>query len=84
MGEWTTSAPNFIGSGICAGFEGCIPPKVCVVRDGHPYCECESCDSRLSEVCGSDGITYANACKMRQESCITGKTIYQKYSGICG
>lgn len=73
-----------LGFGVCAGYDGCKLPKVCVERGGHPVCECEACDSQLSEVCGSDGITYANECKLRLESCITGKPIYQKYSGVCG
>uniref|UniRef100_A0A915BCP3 Agrin n=1 Tax=Parascaris univalens TaxID=6257 RepID=A0A915BCP3_PARUN len=71
------------GLGACAGFEGCQPPKVCVLRSGQPHCECGACESQLSEVCASDGITYANACKMRLESCRTGVDIYEKYAGIC-
>ncbi|VDN02225.1 unnamed protein product [Thelazia callipaeda] len=71
------------GVGVCAGYKGCPAPKVCVERNGQPVCECETCDSQLSEVCASDGITYANECKMRLESCLTGNIIYQKYNGIC-
>uniref|UniRef100_A0A1I8EK75 Agrin n=1 Tax=Wuchereria bancrofti TaxID=6293 RepID=A0A1I8EK75_WUCBA len=71
------------GFGVCAGYDGCRPFEVCIDRDGHPVCECEACDSQLNEVCASDGITYANECKMRLESCLTNKFIYQKYSGVC-
>ncbi|VDO45735.1 unnamed protein product [Onchocerca flexuosa] len=70
--------------GVCAGYDGCRPSEICIDRDGEPVCECEACDSQLNEVCASDGITYANECKMRLESCLTGKFIYQKYSGVCG
>ncbi|VBB29084.1 unnamed protein product [Acanthocheilonema viteae] len=71
------------GFGVCTGYDGCGPSEVCIDRNGHPVCECESCDLQLNEVCASDGITYANECKMRLESCLTGKFIYQKYSGVC-
>uniref|UniRef100_A0A915PPS5 Agrin n=1 Tax=Setaria digitata TaxID=48799 RepID=A0A915PPS5_9BILA len=71
------------GFGVCAGYDGCRSSEVCVERNGQPVCECETCDSQLNEVCASDGITYANECKMRLESCLSGKFIYQKYSGIC-
>uniref|UniRef100_A0A1I7VLR2 Agrin synaptic family protein n=1 Tax=Loa loa TaxID=7209 RepID=A0A1I7VLR2_LOALO len=71
------------GFGACAGYDGCRFSEICVDRDGHPVCQCEVCDSQLNEVCASDGITYANECKMRHESCLTGKFIYQKYSGVC-
>nr|CDP92328.1 Bm4004, isoform j [Brugia malayi] len=69
--------------GVCAGYDGCRPFEICIDRDGHPVCECETCDSQLNEVCASDGITYANECKMRLESCLTNRFIYQKYSGVC-
>ncbi|VDK65016.1 unnamed protein product [Anisakis simplex] len=69
--------------GACAGYEGCKLPKVCVVVNNEPKCICEECESELNEVCASDGITYANPCKMRLEACKTGRNIYEKYHGIC-
>ncbi|KAM3719107.1 Agrin [Dirofilaria immitis] len=47
------------GFGVCVGYDGCRPFEVCVDRNGHPVCECETCDSQLNEkysgVC--DGCT---------------------------
>ncbi|VDK73629.1 unnamed protein product [Litomosoides sigmodontis] len=79
----TYNAVRHAGVGVCAGYNGCRPSEVCVDRNGQPTCECEACDLQLNEVCASDGITYANECKMRLESCMTGKFIYQKYGGVC-
>uniref|UniRef100_A0A914VMR4 Agrin n=2 Tax=Plectus sambesii TaxID=2011161 RepID=A0A914VMR4_9BILA len=71
------------GYGICATYSQCRSPKVCVVREGQPTCACPVCNDDLKEVCGSDGITYANACKLKQEACRIDKDIYQKYEGPC-
>lgn len=42
------------------------------------------CSSNIAEVCGSDGITYSNACLMLGESCRAGKPYVVKVSdGKC-
>ncbi|KAK0395945.1 hypothetical protein QR680_001503 [Steinernema hermaphroditum] len=71
------------GVGVCAGFTGCTHPKICVVRDGIAKCDCMECGSELMEVCGSDGVTYSNPCKMNRAACLSGKSIFQTYNGIC-
>ncbi|VDD86820.1 unnamed protein product [Enterobius vermicularis] len=71
------------GLGICADSSLCKPPKICVLRNNQPVCECEQCSSQLDQVCASDGITYSNPCKMRLEACRTGKEIFKRYRGVC-
>ncbi|TMS35812.1 hypothetical protein L596_003127 [Steinernema carpocapsae] len=71
------------GVGVCAGYTGCVHPKICVVREGAPKCDCVDCGSELMEVCGSDGVTYPNPCKMNRAACLSGRTIFQNYNGIC-
>ena len=38
----------------------------------------------LSYVCGSDGITYDNECKLRRESCLSNQLISVLHIGKCG
>ena len=38
----------------------------------------------MSYVCGSDGITYENECKLRQESCLSNQLISILHIGKCG
>jgi coxsackievirus/adenovirus receptor len=42
------------------------------------------CDNELKEVCGSNGITYANQCRLRLDACRTRTLIFAKYEGPCG
>lgn len=57
----------------------------CVVRsNGFPTCECPSCSEEFEPVCGSDGISYTNECKLRKEACEHKKDIYVDYKGLCG
>ncbi|XP_022661641.1 agrin-like isoform X4 [Varroa destructor] len=56
----------------------------CVVRsNGYPACECPSCSEEFEPVCGSDGISYTNECKLRKEACEHKKDIYVDYKGLC-
>ena len=50
---------------------------------GNPTCP-DNCDSAKKEdVCGSDGVTYANLCELHRKSC-SDRTIKFKHYGKCG
>lgn len=56
----------------------------CRVHSGVPMCECPSCSSEFEPVCGSDGVSYGNECKLRLEACRHHKEIKIRYEGPCG
>nr|XP_018901101.1 PREDICTED: agrin-like isoform X3 [Bemisia tabaci] len=75
-------------AGICGGNGPCSARKcefgaTCVERGGSPVCECPVCSTELDPVCGSDGITYGNECKLRLESCQHHRQIRILHHGLC-
>jgi len=65
----------------------CSFGSVCTidVQTKIPFCQClSSCTEEYDPVCGSDGISYSNVCKMRKESCERKQKIEIKYKGLCG
>ena len=38
----------------------------------------------LIQVCGSDGLTYTNECKLKMASCEQRSDITRQYFGACG
>nr|XP_055044516.1 agrin isoform X4 [Misgurnus anguillicaudatus] len=58
----------------------------CVELNGQAHCECPSpyCDEKnKTEVCGSDGVTYADQCQLRTIACRQDKIITVEHSGKC-
>ncbi|XP_053214035.1 agrin-like isoform X2 [Panonychus citri] len=48
-------------------------------------CRCPaSCTEEYNPVCGSDGISYVNPCKLARESCERRRLIEISYKGLCG
>ncbi|XP_015782759.1 agrin isoform X2 [Tetranychus urticae] len=48
-------------------------------------CRCPtSCTEDYNPVCGTDGISYVNPCKLARESCEKRRSIEVAYKGLCG
>lgn len=50
---------------------------------GNPSCHCPLCGGEWDPVCGSDGVTYTNPCRLRYESCRHNKSLSVVYKGLC-
>lgn len=68
--------------GPCSEHE-CKYGSTCQVRGGIAQCECPTCPAEFEPVCGSDGITYGNECKLRLEACKHHREIRVLYGGPC-
>ncbi|KAH1022933.1 hypothetical protein HUJ04_012244 [Dendroctonus ponderosae] len=68
--------------GPCSEHE-CQFGATCVEIAGSPHCECPICSSEFDPVCGSDGISYGNKCKLRLEACKHRRDITILYGGPC-
>ena len=55
--------------------------------NGVANCVCrkvESCPRDVNIVCGSDGNSYLNPCRMKIEACKRKKDITRSHDGVCG
>lgn len=74
--------------GICGEINPCTNRKcrfgsVCTQKLNKTNCECPICSTEFNPVCGSDGITYENECKLWLESCKHQRNITLLYKGSC-
>ncbi|CAF0717274.1 unnamed protein product [Brachionus calyciflorus] len=74
--------------GICGTMNPCVDHRCnfgghCEIINNVPICKCLECTEVYKPVCGSDGVTYNNMCKMRYESCKKQVFIELAYEGVC-
>lgn len=56
----------------------------CFVSNGVPSCKCiDTCSHAYEPVCGSNGETFINECRLRADSCIRQLNIFTRYVGSC-
>ncbi|GIY16287.1 kazal-like domain-containing protein [Caerostris darwini] len=74
---------SFAGAkGTCLEHE-CEYGALCLMKRRHPVCQCAECAEEFDPVCGTDGISYINECKLRKEACEQRKKIAIAYQGLC-
>lgn len=63
--------------------QSCQPGAICIEKYNKAICECPVCSEEFNPVCGSDGITYGNECKLRLEACRHNRNITVFFNGPC-
>lgn len=73
-------APRPCEAAKCAN----ILHSTCLMYSGKPQCKCiQSCTFELSEVCGSDGVTYQNECELKRAACLNKNQLEIAKRGPC-
>ena len=63
----------------------CKYGSVCAVHKNTNYtCLCPQCPQNYAPVCGSNGITYINDCKFREDMCQKKFSNITFHEGACG
>ncbi|XP_023932250.1 agrin-like isoform X3 [Lingula anatina] len=63
----------------------CKHGGVCTVQQGRGVCTCKTCPDDDKPVCGSNGITYPNLCKLEKENCELKRSVKvnKSHDGHC-
>ena len=68
----------------CPNNAVCIEEKTNIGILSRARCECLSnCPINYEPVCGSNGETFSNECKLRMESCKRGVNLFVRYPSSC-
>ncbi|KAM6929895.1 agrin isoform 2-T2 [Lycodopsis pacificus] len=65
----------------------CLFGATCMEENGQAHCECPppDCDekNKTKQVCGSDGVTYADQCQLRTIACRQDEDVTVQHLGQC-
>ncbi|XP_051154479.1 agrin-like isoform X3 [Leptopilina boulardi] len=84
----TKSNIDLAYTGNCGSKSPCLSKvcqwgAVCAENGDTATCECPTCPAEFQPVCGNDGISYGNECKLRLEACQHRREIRVLYTGLC-
>lgn len=72
--------------GLCSTMN-CQEYETCKEVNGEAVCGCptvDACPRDVNIVCGDDGKSYLNKCRMKLEACKKKRPIVARHDGICG